>query len=356
MVNPVSVEIGSPRESGPAGLDELLNKFNGVSASLYRPSEVIDAVAGVLDLLPPEHQLRGQKVLQVLTRHHLTLIEGAARPGSILTPPHRAEAAPSAVLASLATNSSNQRADTSHLVCTAREAPTSVPEPSPAAQPSHTWTVVAATRGPTKRMRVPGSTPVHHRTIVTPTVPAARGKGKGNGKGKGTTAPGPNRTALEKAKKANKKACVVELRSVDDDAKMDAAEFMTFRSRALGLLSGSVIVNTTFPIKGGIGLVLSDESHGNACVQSLSRMQGYTAKVRTGLWPRVILFNPAIARGSTIDSVSRSIKEGNPALTEGIDGDKLVSAVYWRGQHLVMAICPTLYHRLSANGEGKGRL
>ncbi|EER08876.1 hypothetical protein Pmar_PMAR003124 [Perkinsus marinus ATCC 50983] len=205
-------------------------------------------------------------------------------------------------------------------------------------------------------MRVPGSTPVHHRTIVTPTVPAARGKGKGNGKGKGTTAPGPNRTALEKAKKANKKACVVELRSVDDAAKMDAAEFMTFRSRALGLLSGSVIVSTTFPIKGGIGLVLSDESHGNTCVQSLSRMQGYTAKVRTGLWPRVILFNPAIARGSTIDSVSRSIKEGNPALTEGIDGDKLVSAVYWRGQHLVMAICPTLYHRLSANGEGKGRL
>ncbi|EER13314.1 hypothetical protein Pmar_PMAR013020 [Perkinsus marinus ATCC 50983] len=129
---------------------------------------------------------------------------------------------------------------------------------------------------------------------------------------------------------------------------MDAAEFMTFRSRALGLLSGSVILSTTFPIKGGIGLVLSDESHGNTCVQSLNRMQGYTAKVRTGSWPRVILFNPAVARGSTIDSVSRSIKEGNPALTEGIDGDKLVSAVYWRGQRLVMAICPTLYHRLSA--------
>ncbi|EER02647.1 hypothetical protein Pmar_PMAR013518 [Perkinsus marinus ATCC 50983] len=86
---------------------------------------------------------------------------------------------------------------------------------------------------------------------MTPTVPAARGKGKGNGKGKGTTAAGSKKTTLKKAKKANKKTCVVELRLVDDDApKMDAAESMTLRSRALGLLSGSVIVSTTFPIEG----------------------------------------------------------------------------------------------------------
>ncbi|KAF4647861.1 hypothetical protein FOL47_004051, partial [Perkinsus chesapeaki] len=255
---------GSPRESGPANLDELLNKFNGVPASSFRPSDVLDAVTGVLELLPQEHQAKGQKVLQVLTRHHLTLIENAARhtveaPSSVLAPPPRTAGrigAPTPVPVSI------------------HEAPSSVPV-HPSAQPSHPWTVVA-----NKRKRVPGSTPEHPRTVVTPAVPKAA---KGNGKGKGPTPQGATRAALERAKKAtNKKSGVVELRSDNDDAPdMTAAEFMAFRARALGLLNGAVTISTTFPIKGGMGLVLCDEGQGATCVQSLNSMQGYTVRIRS---------------------------------------------------------------------------
>ncbi|KAF4646740.1 hypothetical protein FOL47_005720, partial [Perkinsus chesapeaki] len=61
-------------------------------------------------------------------------------------------------------------------------------------------------------------------------------------------------------------------------------------------------------------------------------------------------------RGTTIGQIGHMIKEGNPALAKDIDGDKLVSSVFWRGQHLVLAVCPVLYHRLAAGGEGKTRL
>ncbi|EER14661.1 hypothetical protein Pmar_PMAR028537, partial [Perkinsus marinus ATCC 50983] len=137
---------------------------------------------------------------------------------------------------------------------------------------------------------------------------------------------------------------------------MTAAEFMAFRTRALGLLNGAITISSTFPIKGGMGLVLCDEGQGTTCVQSLNNMQGYTAKIRSGLWPRIVCFNPAVARGVTVDQLGCMVKEGNPILTKDIDGSKLVSSVFWRGQHMVLSVSPTLYHRLAAGGEGKTRL
>ncbi|EER16778.1 hypothetical protein Pmar_PMAR021523, partial [Perkinsus marinus ATCC 50983] len=203
---------GSPRESGPANLDELLNKFDGVPASSFRPSEVLDAVVGALELLPREHQARGQKVLQVLTRHHLTLIENAAR---------CTNGAPSPVLAPPPPRTTVCIGAPTPVPVPPHEAPSSVPV-NPSAQPPRPWTVVAS-----KRRRPNGSTPEHPRTIATPAAPKA---GKGKGKGKGSTPQGATRAALERAKKAtNKKSGVVELRSDNDDVPdMTAAEFMAF--------------------------------------------------------------------------------------------------------------------------------
>lgn len=83
---------------------------------------------------------------------------------------------------------------------------------------------------------------------------------------------------------------------------------------------------------------------------------GYTAKIRSGLWSRIVCFNPAVARGVTVDQLDCMVKEGNPTLTKDIDGSKLVSSVFWRGQHMVLSVSPALYHRLAAGGGEKTRL
>ncbi|KAF4707899.1 hypothetical protein FOZ63_016944, partial [Perkinsus olseni] len=142
----------------------------------------------------------------------------------------------------------------------------------------------------------PGGTPDHPRRIVTPAPPAPKAKAKA--KAKANTLPGPVRAALEKAKKSTKRSCVIELRSDDVDAlEMNASAFMGFRNLILGLLGSKIVVNSTFPLKGGLGLVLSDDTQAGACVEALNRAKGYKARVRSGLWPRIILFNPAVNRG-----------------------------------------------------------
>ncbi|KAF4648020.1 hypothetical protein FOZ61_003347, partial [Perkinsus olseni] len=229
-----------------------------------------------------------------------------------------------------------------------------------------TIVAVAPAAGGGKRQRVAGGTPDHPRRIVTPAPPVPKAKAKAKAK----APPGPVRAALEKAKKSTKRSCVIELRSDDVDApEMNASEFMGFRNLILGLLGSKIVVNSTFPLKGGLGLVLSDDTQAGACVEALNRAKGYTAKVRSGLWPRIILFNPAVNRGVTIDHVDRMIRETNTDLVKDIGGTSssssstvnppatsLVSTIYWRGQHLVLSVNPILYSRLSSRGEGKGHL
>ncbi|KAF4705013.1 hypothetical protein FOZ63_016174, partial [Perkinsus olseni] len=130
---------------------------------------------------------------------------------------------------------------------------------------------------------------------------------------------------------------------------MNASKFMGFRNLILGMLGSKIVVNSTFPLKGGIGMVLSDDTQAKACVEALNRAKGYSAKVRSGLWPRIILFNPAVNRGVTIDHLDRMIRESNVDLVKDIGvistsssstvnppATGLVGTIYWRGQHLVL--------------------
>ncbi|KAF4681351.1 hypothetical protein FOZ60_012240 [Perkinsus olseni] len=297
-------------------VDARLAKFKGLPASAYNSSDVMDLLADALDLLPDEHRARGIAALQVVTRHHLYLVEArtkaeSASPtaGARVGPAHEA---PSSVLAPPCP--------------TARAAASASNE-----APSSVLAITSRGRSWPSRLQLAAASDNE--------LPA-------KAKAKAKTPPGPVRAALEKAKKSTKRSCVIELRSDDVDApEMNASAFMGFRNLILGLLGSKIVVNSTFPLKGGLGLVLSDDTQAGACVEALNRAKGYTAKVRSGLWPRIILFNPAVNRGVTIDHVDRMIRETNPDLVKDIGGTSssssstvnppatsLVSTIYWRGQ------------------------
>ncbi|KAF4749849.1 hypothetical protein FOZ63_034188, partial [Perkinsus olseni] len=296
-------------------VDARLAKFKGLPASAYNSSDVMDLLADALDLLPDEHRARGIAALQVVTRHHLYLVEArtkaeSASPtaGARVGPAHEA---PSSVLAppcptARAAASASNEAPSSVLVPPLPPTRQLIPFPPP--PPGHnvprTIVAVAPAAGGGKRQRVAGGTPDHPRRIVTPAPPVPKAKAKAKAK----TPPGPVRAALEKAKKSTKRSCVIELRSDDVDApEMNASAFMGFRNLILGLLGSRV----TLP---------GDDTQARACVEALNRAKGYTAKVRSGLWPRIILFNPAVNRGVTIDHVDRMIRGTNPDLVKDIGG------------------------------------
>ncbi|KAF4721309.1 hypothetical protein FOZ62_011386, partial [Perkinsus olseni] len=309
----------------------------------YDSSSVMDLLADTLDLVPEEHRARGIATLQARS----VCPTASARVG----PTHEA---PSSVLA-----------PSRPMASAANGAPSSG-LPLPCHPPVKTIVAVSATAAGGKRQRVAGGTPDHPRRIVTPAPPAP----KALAKAKVNTTPGPVRAALEKARKSTKRSCVIELRSNDPDApEMNASKFLGFRNLILGMLGSKIVVNSTFPLKGGIGMVLSDDTQAKACVEALNRAKGYSAKVRSGLWPRIILFNPAVNRGVTIDHLDRMIRESNVDLVKDIGvistsssstvnppATGLVGTIYWRGQHLVLSVNPILYSRLSSRKEGKGHL
>ncbi|KAF4708299.1 hypothetical protein FOZ63_030349, partial [Perkinsus olseni] len=166
-------------------VDSALAKFKGTPASSYDSSSVMDLLADTLDLVPEEHRARGIATLQVVTRHHLHLVEALSKARSVcptasarVGPTHEA---PSSVLApSRPMASAANGAPSSVLAPPPPSTRQVTPFPSPPSGPTAPRTIVAvsATAAGGKRQRVAGGTPDHPRRIVTPAPPAPKALAK----------------------------------------------------------------------------------------------------------------------------------------------------------------------------------
>lgn len=99
--------------------------------------------------------------------------------------------------------------------------------------------------------------------------------------------------------------------------------------------------------KAGVGLPLADPKDLETCIQKLDGFRGLKADKKQLRHPRVIIFNPAINRNISLGALNREVSESNPQHTAGINGS-LVTNLHWRGPHLVVAVCPSLFQRMFA--------
>ncbi|KAF4651541.1 hypothetical protein FOL47_000322, partial [Perkinsus chesapeaki] len=101
-----------------------------------------------------------------------------------------------------------------------------------------------------------------------------------------------------------------------------------------------------FPVgKAGLGLALADPKDLETCLTKLDVFNGLKADRKQTRHPRVIVFNAAVSRNSSLASINEELASANPQLTAGINGT-LVSNLHWRGNHLVLAVCPSLFQRM----------
>ncbi|KAF4649939.1 hypothetical protein FOZ61_000806 [Perkinsus olseni] len=280
----------------------ILASLRGRSASSFNASTMLDLVSLTFNLLPDKYHAVGQEVLQLLSRHYLSVVENLGR-GSILRRP-----SPSGSVSNVGPSSSGSR------------------------------TFSNVVEGNAAKRSRSGDALRAPRVVKTPSAQ--------------------HRAALSKAKKANQSSCVIEV-TPNTPIQQDAKQFATFREKLLAKLDKSISVTSCFPLRdGGMGIVLENSGDQSKALASLSNLRNYKAKVRKGLWPRIIIFNCPVARGIRTEALQAYLKEANPELcTElGSDSETIISGIYWRGNHLCCSTSPLFYKALASRGEGVGKI